>query len=94
MEVPESPTPVGQKHRRSSDPALEVERKEYYLRPTLDALEDAIPPRQWGEQKGVPFEYHVAQLEPSTATVSLEVALFSYDLSLRLYLIGLPIFRS
>ena len=74
----------------------EVEKRgrEYYLRPALDALEDAIPPRQWGEQRGVPFKDHVAQLESSAATVSLEVALFSYELLLRLYLTGLPIFRS
>ena len=67
---------------------------EYYLRLTLDTLEDAIPPRQWSEQMGMPFKDHVAQMESSAAMVSLEVALLPHELFLKLYLTGLPIFRS
>ena len=61
---------------------MERRGREYYLHATLDALEDAIPLRQWGEQRDVPFEDHIAQLESSAATISLEVALFSHELLL------------
>ena len=49
----ESPTRVGQKHRRSSELAADTERRghEYYLCPALDALEAALTPGQMGKSR-------------------------------------------
>ena len=74
MEVLGSPMRVGQKRRRSSEPIGEVERQghEYYLRPSLDSLEAAFPPRHWSELQAAPFEHNLSHLESSTVAICFE----------------------
>ena len=71
MEAPDFLTRVGQKCRRSSEPAADTERHghEYYLRPTLDVLEATMTSRQWIEQRSVVFKNSLAQLESLAAAV-------------------------
>ena len=80
----------------SMEPAAKIEQigREYYLCPALDSLEVVVPPCQWGEQKGVPFESHLTQLESSAAMVSINLALSFHGLLAALCLIGLLIFKS
>ena len=75
--VPSLPIRAGQK-RPPSEPAGDVERqgREYYLRPALDSLEAAFPPRRWGELQGAPFERNLAHLESSASAVCSEFATF------------------
>ena len=71
VEVPGSPMRAGQKQRQSSEPVGEVERqgREYYLRPALDSLEAAFPPRRWGELQGAPLEHNLSHLESLATAV-------------------------
>ena len=64
-------------------PMVETKRRghEYYLRPILDALEAAITPRQWDEQKSMLFENNLGQMESFTAMVSFEFILASLGMS-------------
>ena len=82
MEVPESPTRADQKHHRSTEHVVETQRRrrEYYLRPVLDALEAAVTPCQWRKQKNQLFEINLAQLESFAAIVSFELVLSSLGL--------------
>ena len=67
----ESLTRASQKRYRSREHVVETERRgrEYYLCPTLDALEATLTPRQWGEQRGALFENNLAQLESFVVTI-------------------------
>ena len=47
---------------------VEQQGRKYYLRPALDSLEAAFPPRRWGKLQGAPLEHNLSHLESSAAT--------------------------
>ena len=63
---------------------MERRGNEYYLHPTLDALEAAFLLRRWGELKSAPFEHHLSHLESSAAAITFELVLFFHGLLARL----------